>query len=89
MVAAAAVEDKINVGSVGVVGGCLGGEERWRQSCLRATPPPAGCSRSSTRQPAPIGGDTAAAASSTISVHRSISKQYFLYKKNKYEEEIL
>ena len=54
VVAVFLVENK-KVGQVALVGGRLGQVERWRQSCLRALPPPP--PTSTPTQAKPIGGD--------------------------------
>ena len=54
MVVAVFLVENEKVGQVALVGGRLGQVERWRQSCLRALPPPP---TSTPTQAKPIGGD--------------------------------
>ena len=80
-VAAAAV-DKINF-VVWKLLAVVWAEERWRHSCLRATPAPAPtCTRSSTQRPLE---EILLAASSSISVHPSFSSPS-RNRKNKYDD---
>ena len=77
--AAAAAVDKINF-VVWKLLAVVWAEERWRHSCLRATPAPAPtCTRSSTQRPLE---EILLAASSSISVHPSFSSPSRNRKKN-------